>query len=69
MLSELRGSEGRTRLINYYEDAGVLKIDDRRQIVQSIDVIAPVADDAATVGAKAAAHALSDLYTIFSTSL
>jgi selenide,water dikinase len=64
MLSKLKGSDSLALIINNYEDAGIFRIDNRIQIVQSIDVITPVTDDPWTLGAIATAHALSDLYSM-----
>ena len=45
-------------------DAGVYKISDDIAIVQTVDILTPIADDAFTFGEIAAANSLSDLYVI-----
>jgi selenide, water dikinase len=45
-------------------DAGVYKISDEVAIVQTVDILTPIADDAFTFGEIAAANSLSDLYVM-----
>jgi len=45
-------------------DAGVYKISDDIAIVQTVDILTPIADDAFTFGEIAAANSLSDLYVM-----
>jgi len=45
-------------------DAGVYKISDDIAIVQTVDILTPIADDAFTFGKIAAANSLSDLYVM-----
>ncbi len=45
-------------------DAGVYKISDEIAIVQTVDILTPIADDAFTFGEIAAANSLSDLYVL-----
>ena len=46
------------------DDAGVFKIDEQTALVQSVDVLTPIADDPYIFGQIAAANALSDLYAM-----
>jgi selenide,water dikinase len=46
------------------DDAGVFRIDDRTALVQSVDVLTPIADEPYVFGEIAAANALSDLYAM-----
>jgi selenide,water dikinase len=46
------------------DDAGVLRLDEERALVQTIDFLTPIVDDPWTFGAIAAANALSDVYAI-----
>lgn len=55
------GSAGAGELIRTREDVGVIALG-TSFLVQSVDVIAPVTDDAYTYGSIAAAHALSDIF-------
>lgn len=45
-------------------DAGVYKISEDIAIVQTVDILTPIADDAFTFGEIAAANSLSDLYVM-----
>jgi len=45
-------------------DAGVYKITDEIAIVQTVDILTPIADDAFTFGEIAAANSLSDIYVM-----
>jgi selenide, water dikinase len=46
------------------EDAGVLRLDDERALVHTVDFFPPIVDDAFTFGRIAAANALSDVYAM-----
>ncbi len=46
------------------DDAGVVRLDDERALVQTVDFFTPVVDDPYTFGAIAAANALSDVYAM-----
>ena len=46
------------------EDAGVYKIDEKRALVQSVDMITPVVDDPYYYGQIAAANSLSDIFAM-----
>ena len=46
------------------DDAGVVRLDAERALVQTVDVLTPLVDDPATWGAIAAANALSDVYAM-----
>lgn len=46
------------------DDAGVVRIGDGRCIVQTLDFLTPIVDDAWTFGAIAAANSLSDVYAM-----
>ena len=46
------------------EDAGVLKLDDERALVHTVDFFPPIVDDPFTFGRIAAANALSDVYAM-----
>lgn len=46
------------------DDAGVYKIDQNLAIVQSVDVLTPIADDPYIFGQIVAANALSDIYAM-----
>ncbi len=46
------------------EDAGVYKLNDELAIIQTVDFITPIVDDAYTFGQVAAANALSDVYAM-----
>jgi selenide,water dikinase len=45
-------------------DAGVYSIDEKRSLVQTVDVLTPIADDPGTFGQIAAANSLSDVYAL-----
>lgn len=45
-------------------DSGVFKISEDQALVQSVDVLTPIADDPWTFGAIVAANALSDIYVM-----
>lgn len=46
------------------DDAGVVRIDAKRALIHTVDVITPIVDDPATFGRVAAANALSDVYAM-----
>jgi selenide,water dikinase len=46
------------------EDAGVLRLDDERALVHTVDFFPPIVDDPFTFGRIAAANALSDVYAM-----
>lgn len=46
------------------DDAAVVRLDDRRALVQTIDFFTPIVDDPGAFGAIAAANALSDVYAM-----
>ena len=46
------------------EDAGVLRLDDERALVHTVDFFPPIVDDPFTFGRIAAANALSDIYAM-----
>jgi len=45
-------------------DAGVYSIDKERSLIQTVDVLTPIADDPYTFGEIAAANSLSDVYAM-----
>ena len=45
-------------------DAGVYDLGDGRALVQTVDVLTPIADDAYVFGQIAAANSLSDIYAM-----
>jgi len=47
-----------------FDDAGIVQLDERTALVQSVDVFPPVVDEPRDYGAIAAANALSDLYAM-----
>ncbi|MCC6490147.1 MAG: selenide, water dikinase SelD [Candidatus Hydrogenedentes bacterium] len=51
------------------DDAGVFKLDDRRALVQTVDVFTPCVDDPYLFGQIAAANSLSDVYAMGGTPL
>ena len=46
------------------DDAGILRLDDRTALVQTVDFFTPVVDDPYAYGQIAAANALSDVYAM-----
>jgi len=46
------------------EDAGVLRLDDHRALVHTVDFFPPIVDDPFTFGRIAAANAVSDVYAM-----
>jgi len=46
------------------DDAGVVRLDDERALVQTVDFFTPIVDDAYTFGAISAANSLSDVYAM-----
>lgn len=46
------------------DDAGVIRIDDERSLVQTVDFFPPIVDDPRDFGRIAAANALSDVYAM-----
>lgn len=57
---EARVVAGRAR----NEDAAVVRIPAKQALVQSVDILAPIVNDAYTFGRIAAANALSDIYAM-----
>lgn len=51
------------------DDAGVIKLDDERALVQTVDFITPIVDDPYYFGRIAAANSLSDVYAMGGTPL
>lgn len=51
------------------DDAGVVRLDDERALVQTVDFFTPIVDDPFTFGAIAATNALSDVYAMGGTPL
>ena len=51
------------------DDAGVIRIDERRSLVQTIDFFPPIVDEPRDFGRIAAANALSDVYAMGGTPL
>ncbi len=51
------------------DDAAVYRLDDKRAIVQSVDLITPIVDDPYDYGQIAAANSLSDVYAMGGTPL
>lgn len=47
-----------------FEDAGVLRLDDERALVQTLDFFPPIVDDPRWFGRIAAANSLSDVYAM-----
>ena len=45
-------------------DAGVYMLDERRALVQTVDILTPIADDPYVFGQIAAANSLSDVYAM-----
>ncbi len=52
-----------------FGDAGIVRLDDHRCLVQSVDFFAPLVDDPEAYGRIAAANSLSDLYACGATPL
>ncbi len=50
--------------IDSSDDSAVYKIDDKRAIVQTLDIITPVVDDPYSYGQVAAANSLSDIFAM-----
>jgi len=46
------------------DDAGIYAIDEKSALVQSVDILTPIADDPYTFGQIVAANALSDIYAM-----
>jgi len=46
------------------DDAGVLRLDDERALIQTLDFFTPIVDDAYEYGQIAAANSLSDVYAM-----
>jgi selenide,water dikinase len=49
---------------NFFDDAGVFRIDERTALVQTLDFFPPLVDDPFAFGQIAAANALSDVYAM-----
>ncbi len=47
-----------------YDDAGVYRLSDELAMVQTVDIVTPIADDPRVFGAITAANALSDIYAM-----
>lgn len=47
-----------------FGDAGVYMLDERRALVQTVDILTPIADDPYVFGQIAAANSLSDVYAM-----
>ena len=47
-----------------FEDAGVLRLDDERALVQTLDFFPPIVDDPRWFGRIAAANSLSDVFAM-----
>ena len=48
----------------FYDDAGVIRLDDKTGLVTTVDYFTPVVDDARDFGRIAAANSLSDIYAM-----
>ncbi len=66
MLSGLPQTDDPRVLVDFRtgDDAGVLRLDDERALVQTVDFLTPIVDDPEAFGAIAAANALSDVYAM-----
>ena len=49
---------------NTADDAGVYRLNDELALVKTVDILAPVVDDARTFGMVAAANCISDIYAM-----
>ncbi len=49
---------------DFFDDAGVVRLDDKTGIVTTVDYFTPVVDDPADFGRIAAANSLSDIYAM-----
>jgi len=66
ILKKLSYSDDKSVLVGHAtsDDAAVYRIDENNCIVETVDFITPIVDDPYTVGAIAAANALSDIYAM-----
>lgn len=66
MMCDIRPSEDARRIVGFdlSDDAGVFLLDDDTVLVQTVDVITPIVDDAETFGKISATNALSDIYAM-----
>lgn len=66
LLARLPGQDNPNLLVGYdtSDDAGVYRIGENLALVQTVDLITPVCDDARLFGRIAAANALSDIYAM-----
>lgn len=71
ILREVRGNSNPDVLVGFdrSDDAGVYRINDELAIVQTLDLITPVADDPFLFGQIAAANSLSDVYAMGGTPI
>lgn len=71
MICDIRPSEDARRIVGFdlSDDAGVFLLDDDTVLVQTVDVITPIVDDAETFGKISATNALSDIYAMNATPL
>jgi len=62
----LKGSDDPAVLVDHTtgDDAGVLRIDENRALIQTVDFFTPVVDDPFAFGEIAAANSLSDVYAM-----
>ena len=66
MLGDLPVTHDDRVLVDYRtaDDAGVYRLDETRELVQTVDFFTPIVDDPFTYGQIAAANALSDVYAM-----
>lgn len=66
MMCDIRPSEDARRIVGFdlSDDAGVFLLDDDTVLVQTVDVITPIVDDAEVFGKISATNALSDIYAM-----
>ncbi len=66
MLSRLPRQTDPNVLVGFdtYDDAGVYLLNPEQAMVQTVDIITPIADDPAVFGQIAAANSLSDIYAM-----
>ena len=62
----MKGSDDPAVLVDHTtgDDAGVLRIDENRALIQTVDFFTPVVDDPFAFGEIAAANSLSDVYAM-----
>jgi len=66
VLSNFKSANSKDVIVGFgdYDDAAVVRLDDKRLLVQTVDFFTPIVDDPYQFGQIAAANSLSDIYAM-----